>query len=417
MVTLADIRAAASLLEGKVIDTPLVHSPTFSSATGAEVYLKLECMQKAGSFKVRGATCRIISRRTDIGEGGVVAASAGNHAQGVAVAASLAGVPATIVMPRWVSLSKQEATTGYGARVILRGESLEESIEIAKKIAVDEGMTFIHPYDDDLVIAGQGTIGLEILRDLPDVQHVVVPVGGGGLISGIAIALRGLKPGISITGVQSEACPSAVEALAAGFPVIVDAAPTVADGIRVKRIGDITFPIVRDLVDQVVLVDEEAIVNAILQLLERKKVLAEGAGAAPLAGILQGKVRMAPGEKVVVVISGGNVDTFLLERILKKGLYTSGRILQAQVILEEEGRSLPGLLDIVTSKGGVISQIIQERSVPGLPVHQMRVTLELEVRGHPHREELIAAMREAGYRFYPSPADGRGQPGENPRGL
>ncbi len=405
MVTLADIQAASGLLEGKVIRTPLVHSPTISALTGAEIYLKLECMQKAGSFKVRGATYRILSKREEIGRGGVIAASAGNHAQGVAVAASLAGVPATIVMPTWVSLAKQEATTGYGARIILAGESLEESIEVAKRMAAEQDLTFIHPYDDPMIIAGQGTIGLEILSDLPDVQCVVVPVGGGGLIAGIATAMTALRPGIRVVGVQADACPSAQEAIRAGHPVTVEARPTIADGIRVKRTGEIAFPVIRDLVQDIVLVGEEDIVDAVLTLLERKKVLSEGAGAAPLAALLAGAVRVRPGEKVAAVISGGNMDTFLLERVLRKGLYTGGRMIQVRVVLEEERGSLPALLSIVARQGAVVSQIFQERGVPGLPVHQMKVTLELEVRGLPHRRELIAAMREAGYPVEVFPED------------
>lgn len=405
MVTLADIQAASGLLEGKVIRTPLVHSPTISALTGAEIYLKLECMQKAGSFKVRGATFRILSKREEIGRGGVIAASAGNHAQGVAVAASLAGVPATIVMPSWVSLAKQEATTGYGARIILAGESLEESIEVAKRMAAEQDLTFIHPYDDPMIIAGQGTIGLEILSDLPDVQCVVVPVGGGGLIAGIATAMTALRPGIRVVGVQADACPSAREAIRAGHPVTVEARPTIADGIRVKRTGEIAFPIIRDLVQDIALVGEEDIVDAVLTLLERKKVLSEGAGAAPLAALLTGAVQVRPGEKVAAVISGGNMDTFLLERVLRKGLYTGGRMIQVRVVLEEERGSLPALLSIVARQGAVVSQIFQERGVPGLPVHQMKVTLELEVRGLPHRRELIAAMREAGYPVEVFPED------------
>jgi len=405
MVSLAEIQAARSLLEGKVIQTPLVFSPTFSEATGAEVYLKLETMQKAGSFKVRGAANRIFGRRGEIGKGGVIAASAGNHAQGVAVAASMAGVPATIVMPEWVSLSKQEATVGYGARVILRGSSLEDSIAYARKAALDEDMTFIHPYDDPLVIAGQGTIGLEILEDLPDTDLVVVPVGGGGLIAGIATAVKSSRPGARVVGVQAASCPSAAEAFREGGPVTVEALPTIADGIRVKRTGDLTYPVVRDLVDGVVLVGEQAIMEAMLQLLERKKVLSEGAGAAPLAALLSRGVAVAKREKVVLVISGGNVDTFLLERILKKGLYASGRMLQLAVTVEEGTHSLPALLQALAHAGGVVNRIDQERSAPDLPVHQMRVILELEARGRHHREALIAALHEAGFAARPFPAD------------
>jgi len=405
MVSLPDIQAASLLLKGKVIRTPLVYSPTFSEMSGAEVYLKLETMQKAGSFKVRGAANRILSGINEIGPAGVIAASAGNHAQGVAVAASMAGVPATIIMPEWVSLSKQEATLGYGARVILKGSSLEESIQEARGMARDERMTFIHPYDDPLVISGQGTVGLEILEDLPGTDLVVVPVGGGGLIAGIATAVKSSRPKARVVGVQAAACPSATVALREGGPVAVEASPTIADGIRVKRTGDFTFPALQELVEGVVLVHEEAIVAAILHLLERKKVLSEGAGAAPLAALLEGLIPIRKGEKVVLVISGGNVDTFLLERILKKGLYASGRMVQLRVPVEEGARTLSLLLQILAREGAVISRIDQERSAPDLPVHQMRVILELEVRGRSHLKGLIAALNAAGFPVDPSPGD------------
>lgn len=405
MVSFAEIQAAATLLKGRVIRTPLVDSPTFSALSGAEVYLKLETMQKAGSFKVRGAANRILSRLDGIGTGGVIAASAGNHAQGVAVAASMAGVPSTIVMPEWVSLAKQEATLGYGARVLLKGTSLEESIRHARALSRSQEMTFIHPYDDPLVIAGQGTVGLEIFEDLPQTDLVVVPVGGGGLIAGIATAMKSLVPAARVVGVQAAACPSASTALEEGGPVTVEAHPTIADGIRVKRTGKLTFPALRDIVDDVVLVEEQAIVDAILQLLERKKVLSEGAGASPLAALLSGKVPVREGEKVVLVISGGNVDTFLLERILKKGLYANGRMVQLSVPVDEGVNSISLLLQILAREGAVVNRIDQERSAPDLPVHRMRVILELEIRGRSHLKALIAALNDSGFPVQSSPGD------------
>lgn len=405
MVSFAEIQAAATLLKGRVIRTPLVYSPTFSALSGAEVYLKLETMQKAGSFKVRGAANRILSRLDGIGTGGVIAASAGNHAQGVAVAASMAGVPSTIVMPEWVSLAKQEATLGYGARVLLKGTSLEESIRHARALSRSQEMTFIHPYDDPLVIAGQGTVGLEIFEDLPQTDLVVVPVGGGGLIAGIATAMKSLVPAARVVGVQAAACPSASTALEEGGPVTVEAHPTIADGIRVKRTGKLTFPALRDIVDDVVLVEEQAIVDAILQLLERKKVLSEGAGASPLAALLSGKVPVREGEKVVLVISGGNVDTFLLERILKKGLYANGRMVQLSVPVDEGVNSISLLLQILAREGAVVNRIDQERSAPDLPVHRMRVILELEIRGRSHLKALIAALNDSGFPVQSSPGD------------
>jgi threonine dehydratase len=398
LVTLEDIQEAESRIRGTIIRTPLIYSPTFSTMSGARVYLKLESMQKAGSFKVRGATNRILSARNTIGPAGVIAASAGNHAQGVAVAAGTAGVPATIVMPEWTSLSKQEASRGYGARVILAGTSLEESIARAKEMAAKEEMVFIHPYDDPAVIAGQGTIGLEILAELPEVDRVVVPVGGGGLIAGIALAVKGLRPSAMVTGVQAAACPSASASRKEGGPITVDAVSTIADGIRVKRTGDLTYPLIRDLVDEIVLVQEREILDAVLLLLERKKVLAEGAGAVPLAALLSGAVSIRPGENVVLVISGGNVDTFLLERILKRGLFDSGRMARFSVLVEEGSRSLPALLEVISAEGGVISGVDQDRDAPDIPLHRMRVRIEIETRGSDHRDRILSALERAGYR-------------------
>lgn len=396
MVTLAQIREAASHLSGKIIRTPLVYSPTFSDATGTEVYLKLEAMQKAGSFKVRGAANRILSGEE---RQGVIAASAGNHAQGVAVAAGIAGVPVTIVMPEWSSPGKQEAAAGYGAEILLFGSTLQESIRYAKEIAETRGIPFIHPYDDEAVIAGQGTIGLEILEDLPDAGVIIVPVGGGGLIAGIATAVKGIRPDIRIIGVQAAACPSAAEARSAGRPVTVDARPTLADGIRVTRTGDLTWPVVRDLVEEIVIVDEDEIVAAISTLLERKKVLAEGAGAAPLAALLSGLITADQGEKVVAVISGGNLDAFLLERVLRKGLFDAGRLFRCILDIEEGGRSLPTLISQIAREGATISRVEQERGSPDLPLHLNRVTIEMELRGPDHRDRIIGVLRELGYRI------------------
>jgi threonine dehydratase len=397
MVTITRIREAAALLEGKIIRTPLVYSPTFSAFTGAQIYLKLEGMQKAGSFKVRGATNRILSKRSEIGKKGVIAASAGNHAQGVAVAGHIAGIPVTIVMPEWVSQTKQEAAAGYGAQIILKGTTLTESIDYARILAESEDMVFIHPYDDDDVITGQGTVGLEIAEDLPGLDTVLVPVGGGGLIAGIAIVIKELCPHARIIGIQTMSCPSAPAALREGMPVTIESGPTIADGIRVTRTGDLTFPFVRDLVDEIVTVDEKDIVDAILWLLERKKVIAEGAGATPLAALLSGAVITRPGEKVVAVISGGNIDTFLLERILRKGLFNAGRIMQCRVEFEDRPGSLPRLLSFIAGENGTITRIEQERTTPDLPLNRIRVMLELELRGHEHRDRILNLLRNAGY--------------------
>ena len=397
MISIDSIQEAAALLAGRIIRTPLVYSPTFSSMTGAAVYLKIEAMQKAGSFKVRGAANRILSQRGSIGAGGVIAASAGNHAQGVAVAAGIAGIPATIVMPEWVSPGKQDAAAAYGARVILKGACLEESIVHAMSLADSDAMTFIHPFDDEDVIAGQGTIGLEILEDLPDADAIVVPVGGGGLIAGIATAVKACRPDIRVIGVQASASPSAAAARKSGKPVTVESLPTIADGIRVNRTGDHTWPVLRDLVEDVVLVDEGQIVAAISLLLERKKILAEGAGAAPLAALLSGAVPLHPGIKVVVVISGGNLDAFLLERVIRRGLFDAGRILRCTIEIEEGAKALPALLSLIAREGATISLVDQERGSPNLPLHLNRVTLEMELRGPDHRDRILMMLRENGF--------------------
>jgi threonine dehydratase len=396
MVTLSDIRRARDLIAPHVIRTPLVFSPTFSSLSGYEVYLKLETMQKAGSFKVRGAVNRILSRRDEIGERGVVAASAGNHAQGVALAARLAGVPATVVMPAWASVSKQAAARSYGAEVILSGETLEESMQHAQSLA-GSGMTYIPAFDDREVIAGQGTVGLEILEDLPEVDLILVPIGGGGLIAGIATAAKGIAPRVRVWGVQAAACPSAVEAVKAGRPVSVEAGPTLADGIRVRKVGDLTFPAIRDLVDGILLVEEEEIAEAMLLLLERKKVIAEGAGAAPLAALISGKVKAGKGSRVVLVVSGGNVDTPLLDRVIHRGLLRSGRVLQAAVVLDDTPGALARLLSVIARAGGNILQIHHERGGRDLPVHSVRVALEIETRNGEHGREIAGEVEEAGY--------------------
>jgi threonine dehydratase len=402
MITLSEIREARERIASRIIRTPLVYSPTFSSMCGYEVYLKLETMQKAGSFKVRGAMNRILSCRDDIGERGVVAASAGNHAQGVAVAARVAGVPATVVMPAWASVSKQAAASSYGAAVILSGANLEESIRHAKDLARG-GMTYIPAFDDPGVIAGQGTVGLEILEDLPETDLIVVPVGGGGLIAGITVAAKGMESRVRVVGVQAGACPSAVEAVKAGRPVLVDAGATLADGIRVRQVGDLAFPVLRDLVDEIVLVGEDEIARAMLLLLERKKVIAEGAGAAPLAALLSGRVKIGEGSRVVLVVSGGNVDTPLLDRVIHRGLVRSGRVLQAEVVLEDVPGALAGLLSVIATVGGNILQIHHVRGGRNLPVQAVRVALEVETRDGEHRKEVERAVEKAGYTIQMTP--------------
>lgn len=398
MIQIDDVYRAAALIHGTVLRTPLVRSRTLSRMAGCEIYLKLENLQEGGSFKVRGAAAKILAHREEIGPAGVIAASAGNHAQGVALAARAAGVPATIVMPEWVSIAKQEATRGYGAEVILKGKTLIESIDVAQKMA-RSGRTFVHPYDDPEIIAGQGTIALEILEDLPDADLIVVPVGGGGLIGGIAVASKSIRPCVRVIGVQATACPSAVEALKAGRQVRVTAERSIADALSVTEVGALPLGIMQDLVDEIVLADEESISSAVLMLLERKRILAEGAGAVPLAAILSGAVAVPAGGRVVLVISGGNLDSLLLDRILRQGLSFGGRIMRFSVCLEDYPGSLARMLSIVAGLDANIVHIRHDRARRDLPINMTRVELELETRGFEHISRIEDALAAASYRI------------------
>lgn len=401
MISLENVKKALEVIRGKVIRTPLVYSPTFSRLFHCEVYIKLENLQETGSFKLRGATYKIQSQLDRIGAEGVIAASAGNHAQGVALAATRAGRSSTIIMPTWASITKQEATLGYGGKVILAGDSLPESIAMATDAARD-GKLFIHPFDDPAIIAGQGTIGLEILDDLPDLDVVIVPVGGGGLISGIATAVKALRPGTQVIGVQAGACPSAFRSLQSGQVERVEATPSIADGISVKQVGEVTFSIMRHKVDEVVLVEEDQIAAAILMMLERKKLLSEGAGAVPLAALMSGAVVLPRGSKVVLVVSGGNVDSPLLDRIIRKGLVRNGRIMRFFVCLDDSPGALARLLNIVAELKANVFHIDHKRTGSNLPVHLSSVELQLETRNEAHIEKLREALQSAGYHIQSS---------------
>jgi threonine dehydratase len=393
-----EIKRAADVLKGRVIRTPLVYSPTFSKLAGLEVYLKLENLQATGSFKIRGATYKILTEYDRMGKEGVVAASAGNHAQGVALAASRAGLVSTIVMPEWASISKQEATRGYGGKVILEGQSLADSIKKALELA-EEGKTFIHPFDDPSIIAGQGTIGLEIMEELPDVDLIAVPVGGGGLISGIAVAAVAVRPGIRIVGVQAEACPSALKAMESGERVTVEAFRSIADGITVRQIGGIAFDIVSKQVDRIILVNEDLIAEAVIVLLERKKVLAEGAGAVCAAALLSGAIKAPAGAKIVLVISGGNIDISLLDRVIRKGMSRNGRIMRFSVRLDDVPGALARLLGVIAGAKANVLQIYHNRGGADMSIHQTQVDLEIETRNFEHIREIEAVLERAGYKM------------------
>lgn len=396
MISIESVQEAAKLIKGKVIRTPLVSSPSLSKMFGGEIYLKLENLQKTGSFKIRGATHSILRHHDKIASGGVVAASAGNHAQGVALAAKQAHVPSTIVMPEWASISKQEATRGYGGKVVIAGQSLGESLKKAEEIA-GEDKTFIHPFDDPDIIAGQGTVALEILEDLKEVDSILVPIGGGGLISGVALAAKTIRPQVNIIGVQSAACPSAYESYRKGKIARVESKQSIADGISVKQVGELNFHIIRNFVDDVVLVEEDHIAAAILLLLERKKILAEGAGAVSLGALLNGSVSVPPGSRVVLLISGGNVDSSLLGRMLGQGLLKNGRIMRFRVRLDDTPGTLAKLLALISDLKANVLHVYHDRNIRGLPIYDIRVDLELETRGPGHVDEIAGRLNAAGY--------------------
>jgi len=395
MISLKNFVDASKIINGKVIRTPLIHSPTLSRSFGGKIYLKLENLQKTGSFKIRGATYKIQTRLKEMNSG-VVTASAGNHAQGVALAAAQAGIRSTIVMPEWVSISKQEATRNYGGEVHIKGETLSTSLEIALELAGNK-MRFIHPFDDMDIITGQGTIALEILEDLDDTDMIIAPIGGGGLISGIASAARSIKPDIKIIGVQTAACPSAYESIKRGELLMVDSQSSIADGISVKQLGSLNFEFIKKYIDEVVLVEEKHIALAILTLLERKKVLAEGAGAVSLAALMNGAVKISGDEKVVLIISGGNVDSPLLGRIISRGLAKNGRIMRFLVKLDDTPGALAGLLKRIASLKANVLDIHHDRYRKDAPLYVSYVELELETRSHSHIEEIFKELEASGY--------------------
>lgn len=394
-MTLKDIQDAQERLGGVVLRTPLIFSHTLSRLSGQEVYLKLENLQTTGSFKLRGAVNRLTLLK-ERGEGDkVVAASAGNHAQGVAYAAAHLGLKATIVMPQGASISKQMATQGYGAEVILHGQDLSQALERARALEA-EGYVFIHPYDDPEVIAGQGTLGLEILEDLPEVNTVVVPIGGGGLAAGVTLALKESQPEVQVIGVQARQVPSLLAAFRKGGPAPVAAAPTLADGIRVPLIGQLPFEILKQYLRDCALVEEREIAAALLFLLEGKKVLAEGAGAVTAAALLGPLAGRGLG-RTVLVVSGGNIDIPLLERVVPRALQEKRRLLTLRVALTDTPGSLGRLTSLLGQSGANILHLFHDRLARELPLDYTRVELNLETRGPEHGEAVLKALKEAGY--------------------
>jgi len=388
---------AASVLAGVVHRTPVDYSRTFSQLTGSHVYFKAENMQKTGSFKIRGAYYKI--HRLDAAQRarGVITASAGNHAQGVACAAAKAGIAATVVMPATAPLAKVEATRGYGAQVVLAGQGYDEAYSRAKEIQAATGATFIHGFDDPDVIAGQGTVGLEILEQLEHADAVVVPVGGGGLAAGVALAVKHRCPSVKVIGVQSAGAPAMYTSYRLGRWQESERACTLADGIAVKRPGRLTFSLVSRYVDDVVTVDDEEIARAITMLLERSKMVVEGAGAAGLAALLQGRVAL-PGRRVAVVLSGGNIDINTVSILIERGLLRSGRRVYLRALLDDRPGALQTLLASVAEMRANIINISHDRVDPCVPLQKAEVKLLLETRNPEHVNGIISLLREKGYK-------------------
>ncbi len=395
MITLEDIKKAARTLDGIIHKTQFLYTSTLSQLTGGSIYLKTENLQKTGSFKVRGAYYKIASLTDGERSKGVVAVSAGNHAQGVAFAASRFGIKSIIVMPEFAPVAKIVATMNYGAEVILHGKNIDQAKEKALELAL-KGMTLIHPYDDPYVIAGQGTIGIEMLEDNSALETIIVPVGGGGLVSGIAIAAKSIKPGVKIIGVEVEGYDSLKISLDEGKRVCVPGRLTLADGIAVGICGDIPFGVIKEKVDEIVVVSDDDISSAMFWLLERAKYVVEGAGAAGLAAILAKKIGLA-GNKVGVVLSGGNIDLSMLQLIIDKGLVKEGRRVEVRVIVPDKPGQLKGILELLGNLGVNIYSINHNRVSEGLTSGFAEVELILETRNRDHAANVISTIQENGY--------------------
>jgi threonine dehydratase len=395
-VTIADIWEAYKLLKPRLHHTPLAPSRTLHDITGADIYLKAENMQRSGSFKVRGASYKLSRLSKDEYSHGVIAASAGNHAQGVAIAAAQNNISCTIVMPETAPLAKVTATQGYGAEVVLHGFTYDDAYQYCLELQQETDATFIHAFDDPDIIAGQGTLGLEMLSDLPDADALIVPIGGGGLIAGITIAARALRPNIKIIGVQAAGAAGCRASLDAGELRTLPSIATIADGIAVKRPGTLTFPIIQNLVDDVVMVNDEEIIGAVLLLMERSKMLVEGAGAAGVAAMLSGVVKL-DGKRVLVPLTGGNIDINLVGRFIEHGLAAAGRYFVIHTRLTDRPGELMRLLAIISEMRINVIDVRHQRISSRLPIMQREETLTLETRDRSQCEQLLQRLRAAGY--------------------
>ena len=392
-LTLADVRAAAARIEGEVVRTPCLLSRTLAAMAGCEIFLKFENLQFTASFKERGALNKMAQLTPDERARGVLAVSAGNHAQAVAYRAQRMGIASTIVMPRFAPPVKVENTRNFGAEVVLEGDTFEDARAAGVALAAERGLTLVHPFDDLAVVAGQGTIALEMLEQQPSIDTLVVAIGGGGLIAGIATAARALDPGIRIIGVQTERFPAAWNAKHAGDRACAQA--TIADGIGVKQPGTLTLPLIRDKVDDVVLVSEDDIEQAILLLLEIEKTVVEGAGAVGLAAVMKDKARYA-GRRVGLVLCGGNIEPLVLAEIIERGMVKSGRLARLRVNVRDVPGALAEVAALLARLGANIDEVQHQRAFTSLSVERVEIEFVVQTRGAAHVERIIAAMREQG---------------------
>jgi threonine dehydratase len=396
-VTLHDVQQARQRIKDHIYLSPAPHSDELSRMTGQEIFLKLDNLQRTGAFKERGALNKILTLSPEEKKRGVIAASAGNHAQAVAFHATERRIRSRIVMPLMTPLVKVSSTANFGAEVVLHGANYDEACTEAMRLSAAEGLTFLHPFDDDAVIAGQGTIGLELLEQVPNLEAVVVPIGGGGLIGGVACAIKESNPKVRVIGVQTERLPSMLRATQSGSPVTIPAEATIADGIAVRRAGDRTLPLVQRYVDEIVTVDEEEIAKAILVLLEREKTLAEGAGAVALASLLQRKTSLN-GQRTAVLVCGGNIDVSLLAKIIERGLVKDGRRTRLRIHLTDRPGALHQLTKIIADARANIVQTSHDRAHYGVNLGDTVIDVTLETRGFDHIAEIAQQLTSGGYR-------------------
>ncbi len=397
-ITVQDVQAAYARIRGSIYRSPASYSAALSALTGQSVFLKLDNLQRTGAFKERGALNKILTLRPEETSRGVIAASAGNHAQAVAFHAAAHGLKVRIVMPETTPLNKVSRTAGFGAEVLLHGANYDEAYAEALLLSEQHGLTFLHPFDDAAVIAGQGSIGLELLEQVPHLDAVVVPIGGGGLIGGVGCALKELQPSVRVIGVQTERLPSMLRALEQGGPVTLASEATIADGIAVRRAGTLTYPLVERYVDEIVTVEEEEIAQAILVLLESEKTLAEGAGAIALAALLQAKTSLTGGERTAVLVCGGNIDVSLLAMMIERGLVKDGRRTRLRIHLTDRPGALHGMTRILADARANIVETSYDRAYYGVNLGNTVIDVTLETRGPAHIAEMRAALSAAGYR-------------------